>query len=263
MRFIEMRQQIGSCIAAIGFIVVCSVAFIGCKSSKSNGGEKDPCQDADCDPLATCVSQGGSATCSCPEGYDDTNGDGTECQDIDECVEGIDDCDEVADCQNTEGSYECICPDDYEDRNGDGTECVQSCTAEGESHAVVPDAPECCSGLVSVGCDEVDPATGQCAPCGGATYCTACGDGDCGPGENECRCPEDCESTSCTAEGESHAVVPDAPECCSGLVSVGCDEVDPATGQCAPCGGATYCTACGDGDCGPGENECRCPEDCP
>ena len=306
MRFIEIRKLIGFWIVVVGCIALCSGAFTGCKSSDSEGEDKDPCQNANCDPVATCIAEGGSATCICPDGYEDINGDGKECQDIDECVGGLDDCDEVADCQNTEGGYECICPDGYEDVsgdgkvcqdidecvgglddcdevadcqnteggyecicpdgyedvNGDGTECVQACTPEGESHGVVPDAPECCAGLESVGCDAVDPDTGQCVPCQGATYCTACGDGDCGDGENECRCPEDCEPTNCTPEGESHAVVPDAPECCTGLESVGCDAVDPDTGQCVPCQGATYCTECGDGDCGDGENKCRCPEDC-
>ncbi len=137
------------------------------------------------------------------------------------------------------------------------------CTPEGDSHAVVPGAPDCCQGLVEVGCSEPDPSTGVCTACAGATYCTACGDGTCGLGENECRCPDDCPTTSCTPEGDSHAVVPGAPDCCHGLVEVGCSEPDPNTGVCMGCAGATYCTACGDGICGLGENKCRCPADCP
>ncbi len=66
------------------------------------------------------------------------------------------------------------------------------CIAEGESGPFVPDAPECCEGLVPVDCSSPG-AGGECDGCAGAFICTACGDGVCGPGENICRCPEDCE----------------------------------------------------------------------
>jgi hypothetical protein len=71
----------------------------------------------------------------------------------------------------------------------------------------------------------------------------------------------DSTGPSCTPEGQSHPVVPGAPPCCSGLQEISCDAPD-SSGQCQPCSGALYCTKCGDGTCGPGENKCRCPADC-
>ncbi|MCX6764453.1 MAG: VWA domain-containing protein [Candidatus Nealsonbacteria bacterium] len=96
--------------------------------------------------------------------------------------------------QTLEAGEEC---DDGNIINGDG--CSASCTieqpqciAEGESGAVVPEGPECCQGLTQIGCDQPD-LTGECSgECVGAFYCTMCGNGVCGLGENKCNCPQDC-----------------------------------------------------------------------
>ncbi len=216
----------------------------------------------DCDDLATCTNTDGGFTCQCPTGYDDANGDGTDCVDVNECTDGTDDCDDLATCTNTDGGFTCQCPTDYTDVHGDGTVCdPPACTAEGDSH-VVPGALPCCTGLVDVGCDAPDSGGTSCVDCTGASYCTDCGDGICGLGENECRCPFDCLVTNCTAEGDSHGIYPGALPCCAGLANVGCNVLG-TNGQCTACAGASYCTDCGDGVCGLGENECRCPADCP
>ncbi|MBL6975679.1 MAG: hypothetical protein ISR64_08115 [Deltaproteobacteria bacterium] len=76
-------------------------------------------------------------------------------------------------------------PDD-----GQSTE-VQECVPEGGSVAVIPNAPECCDGLKKIPCDAPDEY-GFCLSCDGAAICAKCGNGDCGPGENVCNCPEDC-----------------------------------------------------------------------
>jgi len=65
----------------------------------------------------------------------------------------------------------------------------------------------------------------------------------------------------CITEGGSRPVVPGALPCCLGLVSIPCAE--PVGDICQPCPGATICADCGNGICGPGENTCNCPEDCP
>ncbi|TFG35950.1 MAG: VWA domain-containing protein, partial [Parcubacteria group bacterium] len=302
--------------------------------------------------------------------------------------------------------------------------CQQECILEGESGAVVPAGPSCCEGLTQIGCSA--PVLGGCSDCVGAFYCTMCGNGICGSGENECNCPQDCKAsttinaykivcqteddlpnwgtepgganitentaenyvaasqdrcqlaagwdfqwgfdgqaqnqdgdfigyatsgwknfdtqttatqpaqvqisdfegknklwfrevqkegyfpfsslpesqkqnnvsaefycnndvlnydnyewiespmlgetyycvgfnapseTQCILEGESGAVVPDGPSCCEGLTQIGCDA--PVLGECSEeCTGAFYCTMCGNGICGAGENKCNCPEDC-
>ncbi len=166
-----------------------------------------------------------------------------------------------ADCGNGTcgpGENVCNCPADC--TGEEPPECV----AEGESKAVVPDAPECCEGLQPISCG--GPAEdGSCdTPCVGASICAKCGDGTCGTGENKCNCPADCaEGDQCVAEGGSRPVVPNAPECCEGLEPIDCD-APGEDGTCpeTPCLGATFCAKCGDGTCGSGENKCNCVEDC-
>ena len=75
-------------------------------SSSSSGG----CSAATCAAPATCV--GGA--CQCPSGYTDVKGDGSECQDIDECAMGTDQCGtQTVACHNTDGGYTCECDDGY------------------------------------------------------------------------------------------------------------------------------------------------------
>lgn len=63
-------------------------------------------------------------TCSCPStGYNDINGDGTECIDIDECNDGSAECDDNASCINIPGSFICECNQGYQDIDGSGI-CV-------------------------------------------------------------------------------------------------------------------------------------------
>jgi len=71
-----------------------------------------------------------------------------------------------------------------------------ACVGEGDSYAVVPDHLDCCAGLTGIGCDEPDQF-GVCPtnPCADAMYCTYCGNGICGLGENKCNCPDDCLGT--------------------------------------------------------------------
>lgn len=53
---------------------------------------------------------------SCHSGFNQINDLGQECEDVDECAEGIDDCvtSEGAVCQNSVGNYTCSCPEGYE-----------------------------------------------------------------------------------------------------------------------------------------------------
>ncbi|MBI5508427.1 MAG: trypsin-like serine protease [Deltaproteobacteria bacterium] len=86
--------------------------------------QRDPCKatTTHCDPLAGCSDAGdGTAKCGpCPAGYQDVNGDGSSCRDIDECAAGTDTCDAHAVCANTAGSFGCACATGYE---GNGHTC--------------------------------------------------------------------------------------------------------------------------------------------
>lgn len=76
-----------------------------------------------CDPLVTCESIGGAVACgACPHGFEDTNGDGTRCVDIDECETKNGGCDtEHGRCKNLVGGHECKCEMGY---YGNGRECA-------------------------------------------------------------------------------------------------------------------------------------------
>ncbi|MFH2028961.1 MAG: LamG-like jellyroll fold domain-containing protein [Nanoarchaeota archaeon] len=73
--------------------------------------------------------------------------------------------------------------------------------------------------------------------------------------------PPAINETKCVEEGSSNAFYLGAPSCCDKLVSISCDNPDEE-GNCMLCKGAFYCTKCGDGACGLGENKCNCPKDC-
>lgn len=79
---------------------------------------------AACDPSATCNDAVDPVMCTCPAGYQDANGDGSVCTDIDECTTGAHSCDAtVGVCTNEPGSFACGCPAGYHDVNGNGTAC--------------------------------------------------------------------------------------------------------------------------------------------
>nr|XP_033811318.1 pro-epidermal growth factor isoform X3 [Geotrypetes seraphini] len=81
---------------------------------------QDDCAVSDCDINALCVSSDDGDTCRCLEGY---TGDGTSCDDVDECsIDGNLCSQNSADCVNTEGSYLCICSEGY---TGDGLQCKE------------------------------------------------------------------------------------------------------------------------------------------
>ncbi|MEA1924632.1 MAG: hypothetical protein U9M95_02070 [Candidatus Altiarchaeota archaeon] len=70
-----------------------------------------------------------------------------------------------------------------------------TCVGEGGFYAVVPGHLDCCPGLTPISCDSPD-VEGIChGDCVGAQFCTYCGDGVCGLGENKCNCPQDCLGT--------------------------------------------------------------------
>ncbi|CAI8035146.1 Protein kinase C-binding protein NELL2 [Geodia barretti] len=78
---------------------------------------KDVCN---CAEMAECVNNNGNYSCICKHGY---SGNGTFCEDINECVLEIHNCAENAKCINTPGSFSCMCKYGYV---GNGTYC-ESC----------------------------------------------------------------------------------------------------------------------------------------
>ena len=100
----------------------------------------DECLGNPCDGNATCSNNAGSYSCACNSGF---SGNGTVCQDIDECTTGQHSCDANAACSNTIGSYSCACNTGY---SGNGTVCqdIDECTTNQHSC----DANAACSNTI-------------------------------------------------------------------------------------------------------------------
>ena len=80
----------------------------------------DECLSSPCHNNATCNDTDGSYECTCDDGF---TGNGTECNNINECPNGDDThgCHDNATCTDNNGSYECTCDDGY---TGDGFNCT-------------------------------------------------------------------------------------------------------------------------------------------
>jgi EGF domain/Calcium-binding EGF domain len=135
-----------------------------------------------CDPLVTCRSSHGVVACGqCPNGFEDPNGDGTRCTDVDECKSKNGGCDaEHGKCTNSPGGYECKCEAGY---HGNGRECsVNVPCAEDPSVcdtratcAALQGKQMCTCGAGFEGdggqCRDVDECTLQPARCGAHAKC--------------------------------------------------------------------------------------------
>ncbi|XP_038151837.1 nidogen-2 isoform X5 [Cyprinodon tularosa] len=83
----------------------------------------NPCYTGshDCDTTAQCIPlEGQSFRCQCATGY---RGDGQNCNDIDECAEGLSSCGEHSQCLNLPGTHRCQCQSGFES-SYDGHTCV-------------------------------------------------------------------------------------------------------------------------------------------
>jgi hypothetical protein len=147
-----------------------------------------PSETYPCAAAATCQDTVGSYTCTCDVGY---VGDGATCDDIDECLEGIDDCAAVGGvCANTPGSYECACDDGFA---GDGKTCtdVNECDDPALNNCSANAACSNTAGSFECACDA--GYTGD-----GTTDGSGCADVDecADPGLNDCDANATCGNTA-------------------------------------------------------------------
>lgn len=178
------------------------ITAVGCGSvvdtAEPDAGQPDAgvtCANTTCDANATCHEADGAPVCICNAGY---AGNGTFCQDVDECAAGTHLCDPLATCANTGGSYTCTCPGGYEDTRGNGIVCAE--------------LDECAEELD--GCDPVASCTNT-----EGSYTCACPGGYADVNGN---------GTSCTEIDECQSGMDDCPVfCVNTLGSYQC--VAPAT----------------------------------
>ena len=154
----------------------------------------NPCADHNggCDVLVSCQILFGVAICGlCPSGYDDVDGDGTHCQDRDECQTDNGGCDaDHGACTNTPGGRECSCKQGY---HGDGEHCSrqvpcisdQSCSEHARCNEV--DGARVClcnDGFQGDGtsCQDIDECATRASDCGAHSRCVN------NPGSFDCEC---------------------------------------------------------------------------
>jgi hypothetical protein len=207
---------------------LCVVAFTMVLLVVGGGCRKDECErgEDDCDLLTECIATPDGHVCTaCPIGWEDVDGDGTQCEENDECATGMDNCAPEVSCTNEEGGFTCgACPSGYQDTNGDGTLCddVDECDAGTDACDVLAgcinviggffcgtcpagyddtygDGTECVNiDECALGIDNCDPAV-TCTDVDGGFECGCCpsgygdpyGDGSVCVDEDECALEED------------------------------------------------------------------------
>lgn len=87
-------------------------------------------------------------------------------------------------------------PDDVQGSNCVPRELAErqstGCTPEGKQRSGKTFDPPCCAGLSEISLN-LASRDANCQPAPDANVCAACGNGVCGPGEDACSCPIDCE----------------------------------------------------------------------
>lgn len=214
----------------------------------------DRCQldNGGCDPKTLCRDNGDGVRCgACPAGFRDVRGDGTACDDIDECAADNGGCHAAYGlCSNVEGGHECRCADGY---FGDGFVCSSSVPCGDDAN--VCDARATCTDVMGERlcvcgpgfegnggqCKDIDECSAAASPCPEHTTCVN--------SEGAYRCP--CISGYTAGDGEACI---DIDEC-----SIGADDCDDRPEACVNTTGSYRCD-CPRGFSGDGRTEDGCKD---
>ena len=191
--------------------------------------------------------------------------DGKQCEDADPCTvkseceqgecEGVEDkkCDDENPCTSDEcewDSGDCVHKPKNEGGScDDGVACTKNTKCKGGA----------CIGEVN--CDDGDPCTEDWCDWEGGEVCVhdqkpGCGEECAGdgemlePGDGPSECCENLKKLQVCEYNQEIPCDPDQPD-------IPCEEACGCSQE------KKVCTKCFDGSCGPGENPCNCPEDCP
>jgi hypothetical protein len=245
------------------------------------GGTVVGCGGLECAPEATCTGSDASAKCVCPKGYTDPRGDGTLCQDINECSNLNGGCDPLVMCTNTPGSFNCGgCPTGYTGNPATGCKDINECDTDnggcdklttctntpgsrvcgncpfgytGTGDAACTDINECLTN--NGGCDK----TVACTNTPGSYTCGNCGAGYTGGGSSGCVDINECltnnggcdAKVSCTNTPGSFTCGA-CPSGYTGTGSTGCVDINECATNNGGCSGNATCMNT------PGSNTCAC-----
>jgi hypothetical protein len=256
-------------------------SFEGGAANGTGGASLDTaCGGVVCASAASCVKTAESAECQCPPGYLDVRGDGSSCEDIDECASENGGCDALVPCQNTPGGSscggcppgytaeggECVDIDECEEANGD-CDALAGCTNtpggfscgncpfgfEADAKGSCIDIDECAT--ANGGCD----ASAACNNTEGGFTCGDCPAGYSGGGDTSCVDIDECATdeggcdplAGCTNKAGGFSCG-ECPAGYAGSGAGGCVDID----ECATNnGGCDVNAACTDLD---GSRTCSC-----
>jgi hypothetical protein len=221
------------------------------------GGEVEgACGAVVCASQANCVKTAESAKCQCPSGYLDVRGDGSSCEDIDECASENGGCDALVPCQNTPGGSSCgDCPPGYTAEGGECVDIDECAEANGDCDALA----ECTNTPGSFSC-------GNCPFGFEADAKGTCTDIDeCATNNGGCDASAACNNT------DGGFTCGDCPAGYSGGGDTGCVDIDECAtneGGCDPLAGCTNkaggfsCGECPAGYAGSGAGGCVDIDEC-
>ncbi|MBM4354803.1 MAG: hypothetical protein FJ109_13610, partial [Deltaproteobacteria bacterium] len=192
---------------------VCNPSTGACTYKSAKCDDKNPCTQDSCNPAAGCthVAAADGTECGPTPQWACTQGQCECTPDCDGKVCGADGCGAVC---GACGPGQ-VCGPDW------GCVAEGTCKAEGVTFLAADPAGLCCADLAPVPLKSADyfpcePDT-CCHDCvkvlANGYLCTACGDGECGFGENACNCPQDCADCDSELDGDGDGVLTTEDNC--------------------------------------------------
>jgi hypothetical protein len=223
----------------------------------AESGEEPSCE-ARCQAPARCSEEDGAPRCVCPEGYEDSEGDGSKCEDVDECDEPGR-CGAHATCKNREGGFDCTCDAPAYRGDGRSCECADGYSRDAEGFCVGADGQACSDNL---DCEHRHCEGGTCCAqrCLEPGKCRSEEGATCRDGKT-CEYPKSKDGASCDDDKACTAASSCVDGACvSGDQPTDCDDENPCTDDSceepAGCKNRNNSAACDDRDACTADDRC-------